>query len=34
VELDTDPEVMRYITGGRATPHEEIERLELPAFLS
>jgi RimJ/RimL family protein N-acetyltransferase len=33
VELDSDPQVMRYITGGRATPREEIERLELPAFL-
>ena len=34
VELDSDPEVMRYITGGRATPREEIERRELPAFLA
>jgi RimJ/RimL family protein N-acetyltransferase len=34
VELDADPEVMRYITGGRATPREEIEREELPAFMS
>jgi RimJ/RimL family protein N-acetyltransferase len=34
VELDSDPEVMRYINGGRATPREEIERRELPAFLS
>jgi RimJ/RimL family protein N-acetyltransferase len=33
VELDADPEVMRYITGGRATPREVIEREELPAFL-
>jgi RimJ/RimL family protein N-acetyltransferase len=33
VELDSDPEVMRYINGGRATPREEIERRELPAFL-
>ena len=34
VELDSDPQVMRYITGGRATPREEIEREELPAFMS
>ncbi|HYT52205.1 MAG TPA: GNAT family N-acetyltransferase [Gaiellaceae bacterium] len=33
VELDGDPEVMRYINGGRATPREEIEREILPAFL-
>ena len=25
VELDSDPEVMRFITGGRATPREEVE---------
>jgi RimJ/RimL family protein N-acetyltransferase len=34
VELDGDPEVMRYISGGRATSREEIERRELPAFLA
>jgi RimJ/RimL family protein N-acetyltransferase len=34
VELDADPEVMRYITGGGATPREVIEREELPAFMS
>ena len=34
VELDSDPEVMHYITGGHATPREEIERDELPAFLA
>jgi RimJ/RimL family protein N-acetyltransferase len=33
VELDSDPEVMRYITGGRARPREEIEREVLPALL-
>jgi RimJ/RimL family protein N-acetyltransferase len=33
VELDSDPEVMHYINGGRATPREKIEREELPAFL-
>ncbi len=32
-ELDGDPEVMRYITGGLATPREVIEREELPAFM-
>ena len=34
VELDGDPEVMRYITGGRPTPREVIEHEELPAFMS
>ena len=34
VALDGDPEVMRFITGGRATPREEIEGDYLPAFLS
>jgi RimJ/RimL family protein N-acetyltransferase len=34
VELDGDPQVMRYINGGRATSREEIERRELPAFLA
>jgi RimJ/RimL family protein N-acetyltransferase len=33
VELDSDPEVMRFITGGRATPRGEIESEVLPAFL-
>ena len=33
VELDGDPEVMRYVTGGRLTPREEIETEVLPAFL-
>ena len=33
VELDGDPEVMHFITGGRATPREEIENDILPAFL-
>src|SRR5438477_12139534 len=32
VELDSDPQVMHYITGGRTTPREEIEREELPHF--
>ena len=33
VELDSDPDVMRFITGGRATPRREIENDVLPAFL-
>jgi len=34
VELDGDPDVMRFINGGRPTTREEIESEELPAFLS
>jgi RimJ/RimL family protein N-acetyltransferase len=34
VELDSDPEVMRFITGGRATPRGEVESEVLPAFLN
>jgi RimJ/RimL family protein N-acetyltransferase len=30
VELDSDPAVMRHITGGRATPREEIAKRFLP----
>ena len=33
-ELDSDPEVMFRITGGRTTPRDEIETDVLPAFLS
>ena len=33
VELDGDPDVMHFITGGRPTPREEIESDVLPAFL-
>jgi RimJ/RimL family protein N-acetyltransferase len=33
VELDRDPEVMRFINGGRPTPRDEIESEVLPAFL-
>ena len=33
VELDSDPAVMRFINGGRATTREEIERDILPAWL-
>jgi RimJ/RimL family protein N-acetyltransferase len=34
VELDSDPEVMRHINGGRPTSQEEIEGDILPAFLA
>jgi RimJ/RimL family protein N-acetyltransferase len=34
VDLDSDPEVMFRITGGRATSREEIEGEVLPAFLN
>ena len=33
VELDGDPEVMYFITGGRQTPRREIESEFLPAYL-
>ena len=33
VELDSDPEVMHFINGGRATPRGEIETDVLPTFL-
>jgi RimJ/RimL family protein N-acetyltransferase len=33
VELDSDPDVMQFINGGRPTPREEIETDYLPAFL-
>ncbi len=33
VELDSDPEVMRYLTGGRPTPREDIENEVLPSWL-
>ncbi|MGH2448968.1 MAG: GNAT family N-acetyltransferase [Chloroflexota bacterium] len=32
-ELDSDPEVMRYLNGGIPTPREVIEREVLPRFL-
>jgi len=32
-ELDSDPDVMRFINGGRSTPREEIESDVLPGFL-
>ncbi|MBB5430743.1 GNAT family N-acetyltransferase [Nocardiopsis composta] len=31
--LDADPEVMRYLTGGRPTPREEVRERILPAML-
>lgn len=34
VALNSDPEVMRYLTGGSAIPREEIEREYLPAYLA
>jgi RimJ/RimL family protein N-acetyltransferase len=34
VELDSDPEVMRYINGGRPTSREEIRSRVLPVLLA
>ena len=34
VELDADPAVMHYVTGGIPTTREEIESAVLPAFLA
>ena len=34
VELDSDPDVMRCINGGRPTPREEVREDILPAFLA
>lgn len=34
VELDADPEVVRWVTGGAPTPRSEVEREWLPAFLA
>lgn len=34
VELDSDPEVLRYINGGRPTPREVVESEMLPRILS
>ncbi|MGH9250270.1 MAG: GNAT family N-acetyltransferase [Acidimicrobiales bacterium] len=33
VELDADPDVMQFITGGRPTPREEVEGEILPRWL-
>lgn len=32
-ELDSDPDVMRFLTGGRPTPHDVIQNETLPRFL-
>jgi len=32
-DLDSDPDVMHFITGGRPTPRDEIQNDVLPAFL-
>ena len=34
VELDSDPDVMHYINGGKPTPRTEVEDDILPAFLA
>jgi RimJ/RimL family protein N-acetyltransferase len=34
VALDADPEVMRFLSGGRPTPRREIEEEILPAWLA
>ena len=34
VDLDSDPEVMRFLTGGRPTPREVIQQDILPSFIS
>jgi RimJ/RimL family protein N-acetyltransferase len=34
VELDADPAVMRWLSGGSATPREFIEEVVLPGFLA
>ncbi|GGS27485.1 GNAT family N-acetyltransferase [Actinokineospora fastidiosa] len=34
VELDSDPEVMRYLSGGRPTPPEEVRDEIIPNWLS
>ena len=34
VDLDSDPDVMYFINGGRPTPREEIQNDVLPAFLA
>ena len=33
VELDSDPQVMRFINGGRPTPRDELENEVLPWIL-
>lgn len=34
IELDSDPEVMRYLSGGIPTPPDEIRELALPSVLA
>jgi RimJ/RimL family protein N-acetyltransferase len=34
VQLDSDPDVMRFLTGGRPTPREVIEKETLPRILA
>jgi RimJ/RimL family protein N-acetyltransferase len=34
VELDADPEVMHFITGGRGTPRQEVRDDYLPAWMA
>lgn len=34
VELDSDPEVVFFVTGGRVTPREEVESEVLPTFIA
>lgn len=34
VDLDSDPEVMHFVTGGLPTPRSEVEHEVLPAFLA
>jgi RimJ/RimL family protein N-acetyltransferase len=33
-DLNSDPEVMRYLTGGRPTPREEIRDQIIPFYLA
>ena len=32
IELDSDPAVMRYLTGGKPTPPQDVRERILPAF--
>jgi RimJ/RimL family protein N-acetyltransferase len=34
VELDSDPAVMRFLTNGKPTPREQVEREQLPRILA
>ncbi|MFJ8142401.1 GNAT family N-acetyltransferase [Streptomyces sp. NPDC096013] len=34
IELDSDPAVMRYLTGGAPTPPEEVRDLAIPSILA